>query len=148
MVSLLDVNLLIALAWPNHVHHGAALRWFERNREAGWATCPMTQSGFVRVSSNSRVLPQARTPREALELLRRIVALPDHVFWRDDIAIVASEHIDETRLVSHRQVTDAHLLAVALRHEGRIATLDRGIVQLVPARYSMDEVVALVTGSA
>lgn len=53
MAALLDVNLLVALAWPNHVHHQAALGWFQRNQAAGWATCPLTESGFVRVSSNS-----------------------------------------------------------------------------------------------
>lgn len=144
MVSLLDVNVLIALAWPNHVHHRAALRWFDRNHTDGWATCPQTQSGFVRVSSNAHILPGARSPREALAVLRRIVALPDHVFWHDDIAIAATEFVDETKLHGHRQVSDIHLLAVALRHEGRVATLDRGVRHLVPAAYSAAEVVSVV----
>ena len=144
MVSLLDVNLLIALAWPNHVHHRPALRWFDRNQKDGWATCPQTQSGFVRVSSNAHILPGARSPREALAVLRRIVALPNHVFWSDDISIAATEFVDETKLHGHRQVTDIHLLAVALRHEGRVATLDRGIMHLVPAAYVAADVVSIV----
>jgi toxin-antitoxin system PIN domain toxin len=79
MICLLDVNLLVALAWPNHVHHAAALGWFRRNQATGWATCPLTQSGFVRVSSNSAMVSDARSPQEAIQLLRRIVALPHHV---------------------------------------------------------------------
>jgi toxin-antitoxin system PIN domain toxin len=144
VVSLLDVNLLIALAWPNHVHHLAAMRWFDRNRKSGWATSPLTQSGFVRVSSNAHILSDARSPREALALLRRIVGLPDHVFWEDDISIAACDFIDETKPVGHRQIADAHLLAVALRHGGRLATLDRGITHLVPGSYSAEDVVCLV----
>ncbi len=144
MISLLDINVLIALAWPNHVHHEEALRWFDRNRKSGWATCPLTQSGFVRVSSNAHLLTSARSPREAIVLLRRIVGLPDHVFWQDDISIAASDFIDEKKLLGHRQITDAHLLAVALRHGGRIATLDRGITHLVPVPHSAKDVVCVV----
>lgn len=80
MIALLDVNLLVALAWPKHVHHVPALRWFRAHRDDGWATCPLTQTGFVRVSSNRSALPDAKSPQEALQLLRRIVALPGHVF--------------------------------------------------------------------
>jgi uncharacterized protein len=148
LVSLLDVNLLIALAWRNHVHHQAALRWFDRNRKSGWATCPLTESGFVRVSSNAHILPNACSPREALGLLRRIVGLPGHVFWEDDISIATSEFIDETKLLGHRQITDAHLLAVAMRHDGQLATLDRGITHLVPASHSGKDVIRLVLDEA
>jgi toxin-antitoxin system PIN domain toxin len=148
VVSLLDINLLIALAWPNHVHHQTALRWFDRNRKSGWATCPLTQSGFVRLSSNAHILPGARSPREALAVLRRIVSLTGHVFWQNDISIAASEFIDETKLHGHRQITDAHLLAVALRHGGRLATLDRGIAHLVPSSYSAEDVVCVALDRA
>jgi uncharacterized protein len=129
---LLDVNVLVALAWPNHVHHATALAWFGSIGKDGFATCPVTQSGFVRVSSNARAIPGARTPREAREILRRIVALPGHIFWADDIDLASSEHIAWERLGSHAQVTDAHLLALAIRHGGRLATLDRGLANLTP----------------
>lgn len=148
MVSLLDINLLIALAWPNHVHHEKARRWFDRNRKAGWATCPLTQSGFIRVSSNARALPGAGSPREALAVLRRIVSHAGHVFWQDDIAIATSEFIDETKLYGHRQITDAHLLAVALSNGGRLATLDRGVAHLVPSSYSAEDVVCIALDRA
>ncbi len=129
---LLDVNVLVALAWPNHVHHATALAWFDEIGRAGFATCSVTQSGFVRVSSNMRAIPDARSPREAREILRRITALPGHVFWPDDIEIASNQHIAWERLGSHAQVTDAHLLALAIRHGGRLATFDRVLVDLAP----------------
>lgn len=129
---LLDVNVLVALAWPNHVHHATALAWFDEVGRAGFATCSVTQSGFVRVSSNQRAIPDARSPREAREILRRIAALPGHVFWPDDIEISSSESIAWERLGSHAQVTDAHLLALAIRRSGRLATFDRGLADLAP----------------
>lgn len=142
MVSLLDVNLLVALAWPNHVHHGAALAWFQRNQADGWATSPVTESGFVRVSSNRAIIPEARSPQEAILLLRRIVALAHHEFWSDDVSFAASP--DEIPLVGHRQVTDAHLLMLAQRRGGRLATLDGKIRGLVPRGRDTSEVLCFV----
>ena len=148
MVSLLDVNVLIALAWPNHVHHEVALNWFGANQRLGWATCPVTQAGFVRVSANRRVLPDAVPPHEALALLRRIVALPHHRFWTDDIELVSSKFVAAEKLVGYRQVTDAHLLALALRHGGRVATLDAGLRELVPAGVVAGEAVCVLAHPA
>lgn len=147
MISLLDVNLLVALAWPSHVQHRTAAEWFREHRSSGWATCPLTQSSFVRVSSNRTVIPEAKSPREAIHLLRRIVARQDHRFWNDDIALSGAEEIDSARLLGHRQVTDAHLLALAIRRGGRLATFDGGIRELVPAGHSADEVVCLLSRS-
>jgi toxin-antitoxin system PIN domain toxin len=141
---LLDVNLLIALAWPNHVHHDLAHRWLAEHRQDGWATCPLTQSGFVRVSSNPRAVSEARSPAEAIALLRRMIALPDHVFWNDDVAIASSQHVAPERIAGHAQVTDAHLIAVALSHGGRLATLDAGVTRLVPPSHPPATVVAIV----
>jgi toxin-antitoxin system PIN domain toxin len=144
MTYLLDINLLVALAWPTHVHHGTALAWFRRNQASGWATCPLTQSGFVRVSSNSSVVSEARTPQEAIHLLRRIVALPHHIFWHDDLSLASSEFLDEVPLVGYRQVTDAHLLALAQRRGGILATLDGKIRGLVPRSHAAADVLCLV----
>jgi hypothetical protein len=144
MVSLLDVNLLIALAWPNHVHHEPALAWFQKNQRNGWATCPVTQSGFVRVSSNRRVMPQAKTPQEAILLLRRIVALEKHEFWTDKTSLASAEFVDVRKLLGHRQITDAHLLAVALENGGCLATFDAGIGELVPASHPKADAVHVI----
>jgi hypothetical protein len=144
MAVLLDVNLLVALAWPNHVHHQAALAWFQRHQAEGWATCPVTESGFVRVSSNAAIVPEARTPREAILLLQRIVALPHHEFWPDDVSFASSGSLAEVPLVGYRQVTDAHLLALALHRGGRLATLDGKIRSLVPKGHNASDVLCLV----
>ena len=132
MTDLLDVNLLISLAWPNHVHHGPARTWFrERPPSRPWATTPVTESGFVRVSSNRAAIPTAVTPSEALALLTRIRQVRGHVFIPDEVELVIGDgHLDADRIVAHRQVTDAHLLAVARSRGARLATLDRGIAAL------------------
>jgi toxin-antitoxin system PIN domain toxin len=146
LIALLDVNVLIALVWPNHLHHDLVLRWFRNQQRGGWATCSVTQSGFVRVSSNHRVLPAAKSPAEALSLLQELVTLPGHHFLTDDIEVATSDLVDPHRLLGYRQVTDAHLLAVALRHGARLATLDRGIRHLVPAGWDAGEVVLSLIG--
>jgi len=145
LISLLDVNLLIALAWPNHVHHEAAIDWFRTHQKLGWATCPATQSGFIRVSSNRAVIPEARTPGEAAALLREIIRLSQHSFWSDDISLVSSPFVAMSKIHGFRQVTDAHLLALAIRHGGRLATLDRSVRALVPEGSDPGSVVVEVS---
>ena len=132
-VNLLDVNMLIALAWPSHVHHEVALDWFTKNVSTGWASCPLTQCAFVRISSNPKIIPEAVTPREALALLGEIVSQPTHTFWQDDIEVL-DEHVPTSFLVGHRQVTDAYLLGLAIQNNGRLVTLDNGISSLLPTR--------------
>jgi toxin-antitoxin system PIN domain toxin len=131
--ALLDLNVLIALAWPNHVHHRAAHAWFSRNARRGWATCPATQAGFVRLSSNPAVVRAAVPPREAVELLARLTALPHHRFWDDDVRIPELCERLQPLLTGHRQVGDLHLLGIALRHKGVLATLDGGLFDLLPS---------------
>jgi len=126
------VNVLVALAWPNHVHHSRAISWFSDNHGDGWATCPVTETGFVRVSSNSRVIPEARTPGQAIALLREIRRQRGHVFWSDDVSPATPDAAAFERVVGYRQVTDAHLLTLAMRKGGRLATFDRGVRDLVP----------------
>ena len=128
-VGLLDVNMLIALSWPSHIHHRAAHAWFSKNAAHGWATCPLTQCAFVRISSNPKIIPEAVTPNEALDLLRQIVSQEHHTFWPDDVAVL-DECIPNKFLVGHRQVTDAYLLGLAIHHGGRLVTLDKGVLAL------------------
>ena len=142
-VSLLDVNVLIALAWPSHLHHREAHTWFSKNAVHGWVTCPLTQCAFVRISSNPKIIAEAVTPREALALLDRIVAQKHHVFWADDIA-VHDKYVPDTFLVGHRQVTDAYLLGLALQHGGQLVTLDKGVLSLTSAGSSQRSAVVVV----
>ncbi|MDP8968930.1 MAG: PIN domain-containing protein [Actinomycetota bacterium] len=142
-VALLDVNVLVALAWPSHVHHSAAHRWFSGQQPHGWATCPTTESGFVRVSSNRAVIPDAVSPCEAIELLDEIVQLDGHQFWPDDVRGVVGPALDASLVVGHHQVTDAHLLALALSRDAALATLDRALRRLAP-RGRSDAVLSLL----
>lgn len=131
---LLDVNVLIALTWPTHIHHGPVRGWFERKASGGWATCPITQLGFVRVSSNPGIIRDAVAPREAIAMLERLMDLPGHQFWPDEFALAAAGPFASLALVGHRQLTDAYLLSLAQRHDGKLATLDRGVASLIADR--------------
>ena|SRR2546430_2273813 len=137
-VVLLDVNVLIAIAWPNHVHHRVAREWFLAHRPDEWATCSVTESGFVRISSNATAIPAAVSPAEAIELLSRLRRQPGHIFWPDSVSLAESTHVPRSRLVSHAQVTDAHLLALAREHGGRVATFDRGLAALAQPDEARD----------
>jgi toxin-antitoxin system PIN domain toxin len=126
-VALLDVNALIALAWDSHVHHAVIREWFSANRRDGWATCPLTESGFVRVSANPKVMPHPIAVETAIGVLAALRSLNGHVFLRDDVSITDA---DLPQMVGHRQVTDAHLLTLARRHKVRLVTFDSGIQRL------------------
>ena len=143
MTPLLDVNLLVALAWPTHVHHAVAVGWFEDHLPAPWATTPVTQAGFVRVSSNRRVLADARSPAEAAAVLRALTDLDGHSLWADDLDLVRVPEMAFDRLSGYRQVTDAHLLALAVRHRGRLVTFDGGIADLADLADSPERVTVL-----
>jgi len=125
---LLDTNVLIALVWPSHSAHLRAQHWFAKNARQGWATCPMTQCGFVRVSSNPAFSPHALSSAEALVLLRANLNHPAHSFWPDDFDLGPMSDFAAQELSGHQQVTDAYLLSLAMHHHGKLATLDRGIV--------------------
>ncbi len=126
---LLDVNLLIALAWPSHVHYSAAQKWFAKERGSGFRTCPLTQIGFVRISSNPKFTVEAVSPREAMALLERVTSLPEHKFWPSDLGLLDAIGKLEP-IIGHRQITAAYLLALARARKGILATLDRGILAL------------------
>ncbi len=130
-MGLPDVNVLVALAWDSHVHHVAARRWFLDRSAGGWATCPMTEAGFVRVSANPSVLPSAVVIADARRVLLALREIGDHRFLVDD---VSSTDADLPPAQGHRQVTDAHLLALARRRETPLVTFDAGIAALAGGR--------------
>ncbi len=134
-VHLLDVNVLIALAWPTHVHHDLAHEWFKRHAKQGWATCPLTQCAFVRISANPRIIPDAATVADCLKILASFVAHGNHNFWTDNIELTAPV-FPAKYLIGHRQVTDAYLLALAQKRKGRLATFDQGIRAILPKKLS------------
>lgn len=129
MRRLLDVNLLIALAWPTHVHHTAARLWFDSIGRTGWATCPITRLGFVRVSSNPRFVDGAVSSEEAHRLLVEATKVGDHRFWPNDLDIVLEQDAFKN-LIGHQQVTDAYLVATANACGGKLATFDKRVATL------------------
>src|SRR3977135_137635 len=130
-MALLDVNALIALAWDSHVHHARMRVWFAENSSGGWATCPLTESGFVRVSSNPQVLPAAIGINAARAVLSALRARDAHRFLTDDVSLDDS---DVPSITGHRQVTDAHLLTLARRRGVRLVTFDAGMLALSQGR--------------
>jgi len=120
--ALLDVNVLLALAWPNHQFHGAAQAWFRRDGRRAWATCALTQLSFVRLSSNPAFTPMPATPRGAASLLEQMTAHPAHEFW-ESLAPASAGLF--ARAMGHQQVMDAYLARLAERRRGRLVTFDR-----------------------
>jgi toxin-antitoxin system PIN domain toxin len=131
MTFLLDVNVLIALFWPEHEAHDRALEWFLQKAHKGWATCPLTQSGFVRILSNPFFSAHAVTPQEATRLLDSNLRHPGHRFWKDEITFAESVQPFYAKLKGHRQVTDAYLLGLAVHKRGKLATFDKKIGALL-----------------
>lgn len=135
--TLLDSSVLIALLWRRHEFHQIAQRWFKdgrftKNASGGWATCALTEAAFVRIVSNPAFSDSAVSPQEAMDLLEINLGHPDHRYWRDDQGFLKAVHPVAAGIQGHRQVTDAYLLGLALRHKGRLVTLDQGIPALLP----------------
>lgn len=137
---LLDVNVLLALSWPEHQFHDRVQDWFGRHGAKAWATCPMVQAGFVRVLSNPAFSRRAVSPKEAVDALAVNLQHPGHQFWPDDISFAAGLENLAQQIVGHNQVTDAYLLALTVHHRGKLATMDRGIASW--ARSGAVEVIA------
>jgi toxin-antitoxin system PIN domain toxin len=126
-VALLDVNVLVALFDPDHVHHDLAHDWFADHRRHGWATCPVTENGFVRVLSNPAYGSPVARAAELIERLRTFCASGSHTFWPDDVSLTDASLFDPSLLAGSRHVTDVYLLGLAARRGGCLATFDRTI---------------------
>jgi hypothetical protein len=128
MRALLDVNIIIALLDPDHAFHNRAHDWWATNAKSGWASCPITENGVVRIMSNPNYSGKMRfAPGELIGRLREFAGQSNHEFWPDEISlrdetIFAAEHIHSSRLL-----TDLYLLALAAQHQGRLVTFDQGI---------------------
>ena len=126
-MGLLDVNALVALAWDRHIHHVAVRAWFDSSPDREWATCPVTEAGFVRVSANPKALGDAVTVENALAVLGALRAVGGHRFLHNTVSMMDSE---VPPMVGHRQVTDALLLGVGRRHGIALVTFDAGLAAL------------------
>ena len=133
-VALVDVNVLVAFLWPPHAHHLAARSWFAAARVRGWATCPITQLGCVRVLAARAVSQGALTVPTAAALLREFVTDERHQFWPDDVALSDSRfEASLPHVQGPGQLTDRYLLALAAARDGMLATLDRSAGAGLPA---------------
>jgi uncharacterized protein len=123
MRALLDVNVLIALHDRDHVHHERASEWFAAHAKMGWASCPLTQNGCLRIMSQP-AYPSAQPLTALLSMLRQSTSAPFHEFWSDDASILDANRFHDAHMHSHRQITDLYLLGLAVKNRGRLVSFD------------------------
>ncbi|MBE7538136.1 MAG: PIN domain-containing protein [Opitutaceae bacterium] len=141
MITLLDVNVLLALTDSRHEHHVRAKALIRQVRPAGWATCPITQNGFLRIFGHPGYPDGPGSPEKARRFLASLLADPAHRFLPDDISLSDSRYFP--RLPAAGNLTDIYLLALAIKHGGRFATFDQGIdASLIPGGPSACVVIA------
>lgn len=142
MRALLDVNVLVALLDAAHLHHRAATDWLAAHARQGWASCPLTQNGCMRVLS----LPAYPNPQPTASVAQRLslaVADAAHMFWPDAFSLLERGRLLWDRVLTSRQITDAYLLALATANGGRLVTFDRGISVEAVAGASATNLVVL-----
>jgi hypothetical protein len=120
-----DVNVLIALVDPAHVAHDAAHAWFAATGSAGWATCPTTENGLLRIVGHPRYPNSAGSPAAVAPVLAGLRGHPGHQFWPDAISLMQTDGVDPARILTSGQMTDTYLLALAKARAGVLATFDR-----------------------
>jgi toxin-antitoxin system PIN domain toxin len=127
--ALLDVNVLVALFDPAHLNHDEAHDWFGAGHHQGWATCPLTQNGCIRVLSSPAYPTVEALPTEVASRLERLCRGRDHTFWPDSISLLDPSLFRLNLIAGAQQITDAYLLGLAVRHQGRLVTFDKRIPQ-------------------
>lgn len=128
MRALLDINVVIALLDPDHTFHERAHGWWAANAKRGWASCPITENGVVRIMSNPGYSRAARfTPVDLISRLQTFAEQTNHEFWPDDVSLGDKAVFKAERIHGSRQLTDLYLLALAARHHGKLATFDTGV---------------------
>jgi toxin-antitoxin system PIN domain toxin len=145
MRALLDVNVLIALLDAAHVHHKLATAWLGANIRQGWASCPVTQIGCVRVMAQP-AYPNARPAAQVAERLRDAAADRHHEFWPADLDLLNSRVIDWSYVLTSRHVTDVYLLGLAVAKGGRFVTFDRHIPRAALAKAEARNLVVIGAG--
>ena len=131
--ALLDVNVLVALFDPGHVHHEAAHRWLASHSRQRWATCPVTVNGCIRVLSHPSYPTVRATPDDVISHLRTLCAKPAHEFWPDDISLLDEARCRPSKIRHANQLTDVYLLALTVSRKGKLVTFDRSIsLEAVP----------------
>ena len=142
MRALLDVNVLIALLDADHTLHERASRWFADHAAEGWASCPITQNGCIRIMSNQSY-PNALPVQAVMKRLADACEESVHEFWPDEVSLLDPDVFDSTRIHGPRQLTDIYLLALAVEHEGRFVTFDAGIALAAARKATQHNLVVL-----
>lgn len=143
MIALLDVDVLVALFDPAHIHHEAAHEWFGAQGGAGWATCPITENGFARVVSHPGYPGRRVTVGDALERLVAFADSGNHHFWPDSTSLRRRSRIDTRLLEGHDRIRSAYLLLLAVENEGRLATFDAEVPLGAVPQAGTEQVVVL-----
>ena len=126
MRALLDVNVLIALLDADHSLHGRATSWFGAHARSGWASCPITENGCIRVMSHAGY-PNSLPGAVVMGRLAQAGTGPFHRFWPDNVSLLDPDVVDFGRIHGPRQLTDVYLLALAVRHRGQFVTFDAAV---------------------
>lgn len=126
-IALLDVNVLIALADDDHVHHDLAHTWFDSHGAKSFATCPLTQNGILRIMGHPRYPNGPGTSRAMLSFMDALCNMPGHVFWTDSITLLDEKLFHRDHFSPSDHLTDVYLLGLAVANSGHLATLDRKI---------------------
>jgi toxin-antitoxin system PIN domain toxin len=138
MRSLLDVNVIVALLDEGHAMHSVARDWFAAHASGGWASCPITQNGCMRIMSHPGY-PSPVPIAAVAERLTEAAATPLHEFWPDDLSLLDARAVDLGRVHGPRQLTDVYLLALAVRRRGRLVSFDGSIpLAAVPGAAKKD----------
>jgi toxin-antitoxin system PIN domain toxin len=133
---LLDLNALVALADPDHKHHHAMQKWFLRTGKANWGVCPLTEAGFVRVTTNPAYHGANRTVAQAAAILADFARHPGYHYWAISVPWTKLTTGFSARVLGHQQVTDSYLLGLAVKEDGVLVTFDKGIKYLAGTEYS------------
>lgn len=132
MRALLDVNVLVALLDAGHLHHAVATDWLAGRGRRGWASCPLTQNGCLRILSLP-TYPNPQPPARVAEHLAAATAQRGHLFWPDSLSLLEPNRLRWDRVLSTRHITDVYLLALAVEHQGCFVTFDRSVaIDAVP----------------
>ena len=123
MRALLDVNVLIALLDAEHLHHETARRWLRDNIRHGWATCPITQNGCLRIMTQP-AYPNSVSASLVAARLREATSTDYHQFWPDAVSLLNLNPADWRQIIGPKQITDIYLLTLAAERQGRFVTFD------------------------
>lgn len=133
---LLDLNALISLADPDALHYKPMLQWFDETGKDDWGVCPLTEAGFIRVTTNPRYTEGSRSVAQAMAILREFSGHPGYRYWPIRHSWVELTAPFAGRIQGHQQVTDAYLLGMAIQRGGVLVTFDRGIAYLAGSEFT------------